>query len=497
MDFIEIDLLRGEIDALVADLDEERHRHVAGVEGEPSISAAFRRRSRAAHRDTVRLLEAAGEADLARRVAALRAERAQAEDEEAWRAAEPAARAPGPAGPIALDEAQLAQLRERDRDRRLAFGRAVAEAADHPAREAAAEKRARARAEMGLLPEWERVVAADALLSASDDGYRDVLTWLARRESGLSPGPGGDLERADLLFALALHGWEGHFPKGMLALALERTAAELGVDLGLVRVDEAARPGQWPGAHAHGARVSFRRQGGAADWLGLFEAVGRALSAASAPAHRRDPAGPATCGSLLAGLILDARYLATTLDVERKHAPDLARALARAERRRRARGAPGGARAGDVRGLAPRPRRARRRRGQAGGRARGGGESRGAPAPARGALRRGLVEESAQPRGGRAVARGRLRLGGRGGAPGAGGRGAAGEDGVKRRGAFSLRLRPESPVNNRVPRSRSGRERREASVQRPSRSQRGGDGRPANGRHTRRWRDPSLHCRAT
>jgi hypothetical protein len=328
MDFIEIDLLRGEIDALVADLDEERHRHVAGVEGEPSISAAFRRRSRAAHRDTVRLLEAAGEADLARRVAALRAERAQAEDEEAWRAAEPAARAPGPAGPIALDEAQLAQLRERDRDRRLAFGRAVAEAADHPAREAAAEKRARARAEMGLLPEWERVVAADALLSASDDGYRDVLTWLARRESGLSPGPGGDLERADLLFALALHGWEGHFPKGMLALALERTAAELGVDLGLVRVDEAARPGQWPGAHAHGARVSFRRQGGAADWLGLFEAVGRALSAASAPAHRRDPAGPATCGSLLAGLILDARYLATTLDVERKHAPDLARALA-------------------------------------------------------------------------------------------------------------------------------------------------------------------------
>jgi hypothetical protein len=328
MDAIEIELLRGDVDALVADLDEQRHRHVAGVEGAPTISAAFRRRSRAAHRDTVRDLEAAGEGDLARRVAALRAERAQAEDEEAWRAAEPAARAPGPHGPVPLDAAQLAQLRERNRDRRLAFGRAVAEAADQPARESAVERRARARAEVGLLPDWERVVAADALLSASDAGYGDVLAWLARREAGLSPGPGGDLERADLLFALALHGWEGHFPRGMLALALERTAADLGADLRRVRVDEAARPGQWPGAHAHGSRVSFRRQGGASDWLGLFEAVGRALSAASAPAHRRDPAGPATCGALLAGLLLDARYLATRLDVERARAPDLLRALA-------------------------------------------------------------------------------------------------------------------------------------------------------------------------
>src|SRR3990172_5717078 len=99
MDSNEIELLRGEFDAIVAELDEERHRHVAGMEGEPSISAVFRRRSRAAHRDTVRELEAAGEADLARRVAALRAERAQAEDEEAWRSAEPAARGRGGAGP--------------------------------------------------------------------------------------------------------------------------------------------------------------------------------------------------------------------------------------------------------------------------------------------------------------------------------------------------------------------------------------------------------------
>ncbi len=328
MESIEIELLRGEVDALVAELDEERYRHVAGIEGEPSLAAAFHKRSRAAHRDTIRALEGAGEKELAGRVAALRVERAQSEEEEAWRAAEPAARAPGPDGPVPLDEAQLALVNERDRGRRLAFGRAVAEVADLPAREAAVEKRARAGLESGLLPDWEQVVAADALLAVSDEGYRDVLAWLARREVELSPGPRGDMERADLLFALALHGWEGLFPRGMLARVLERTAGELGVDLGRVRVDEAARAGQWPGAHAHGARVSFRRQGGAADWLGLFEAVGKALSAASAPAHRRDAAAPAAAGALLAGLLLDGRYLASRLDVDRKRAPDLVRALA-------------------------------------------------------------------------------------------------------------------------------------------------------------------------
>lgn len=328
MDTIERELLRAEVDVLQAALAEERWRHVAGLEPEPALARLFRAHGRAAHKDTAAALRADGEAALGEKVAALRAERAQAEAEEAWRAQEAAATVLGPDGPVGLNAAQAAVPRERDRERRLLLGRAVARGAALPAREQAVEQRARARAELGLTPDWERVVSADALLSASDDAYRDVLAWLARREVGLAPAPHGELARADLLHALALHGWEGLFPRGMLALALERTAGPLRLDLGRVRVDDAARPAQWPGAHAVEARVSLRRQGGPVDWLGLFEAVGQALAAAAAPFHRRHPAAAFTFGHILAGLLLDRRFLAERVGVERKLVPDVARALA-------------------------------------------------------------------------------------------------------------------------------------------------------------------------
>ncbi|HEX8908394.1 MAG TPA: hypothetical protein VF805_04295, partial [Anaeromyxobacteraceae bacterium] len=212
MDAVDAELIRSQVDELEAALCEERFRHVAGLEPAPALAPIFRAHGRAAHRDTAAALAAAGEAELSGKVAALRADRAQAEREEAWRAAETAATAPGPDGPVSLGEAQLAQTREQDRERRLAFGRAVAEAAAQPAREAAAEERARARNEVGLVPDWERVVEADALLSASDDAYRDVLAWAARHEAGLAPAPAGDLSRADLLFVLSARRFEGHFP---------------------------------------------------------------------------------------------------------------------------------------------------------------------------------------------------------------------------------------------------------------------------------------------
>jgi hypothetical protein len=197
-----------------------------------------------------------------------------------------------------------------------------------PAHEEAAETRARARAEVGLAPDWDRVLEADALLGASDDGWRDVLGWLARREAGLAPAPHGDLTRADLLFVLALHGWEGLFPRGMLARTLARAAQPLHLDLWRVRVDDATRPRQWPGAHAVGARVSLRRRGGAGDWLDLFDAVGRALATAAVRPHQLHPAAPFTLGALLSRLFLEPRFLADELGVDRKAAPDLVRALA-------------------------------------------------------------------------------------------------------------------------------------------------------------------------
>jgi hypothetical protein len=114
----------------------------------------------------------------------------------------------------------------------------------------------------------------------------------------------------------------------MLALTLREALAPLGLDLGRIRVDDADRPARWPGAHALGTRVSLRRQGGVADWQGLFDAAGQALGAALGPAaHRRDPALPFTLGALLGGLLLDAGFLARRLGEDRRALADLVRLL--------------------------------------------------------------------------------------------------------------------------------------------------------------------------
>jgi hypothetical protein len=330
MDAAEVEALRGEVDALAAEVDLERYRHVAGIEPSPSLAPLFGARSRAAHRESVAGLRALGEEGLAARVAALRAQRAAADEEEAWRAADAAAVARGPEGVLPLSTALLRLPRVPDRERRSALARAAAEAMapSLARREAAAEIRARAGAEVGLAPDWEKVLEADALLSATDDAYREVLAWLARRE-GLAPLPAGELERADLLFLLALPGLDGLFPAGMLALALRETLAPLGLGLGVIRIDDDERPARWPGAHAFGGRVSVRRQGGVADWEGLLDAAGRAFGAAlGPPAHARDPSLPFAMGAILSGLLLDRGFLQRRLGAERKALPDLVRLLA-------------------------------------------------------------------------------------------------------------------------------------------------------------------------
>jgi hypothetical protein len=330
MDSAEVDLLAREVDALAAEIEEERFRHVAGLEPEPALARLFAARPRVAHRDTVAALRAAGNAGLASRVAALRAERAQAEDEEAWREQDSKASAPGPDGPVALAAAERALLAESDRARCHALARAAAQAAEAPARrrEAAAETRARARAEGGLLPDWEAVVRGDEALAASDDAYRDVLAWSARRELGLAPRPHGDLSRADLLHLLALARWDGLFREGMLPVALVRTWERLGLDLARVAIDDAPRPARWNGAHVLGPRVAFGRRGGAGDWQDLFRAAGEALANAHHRPHRRDPVLAAAIGAVLAGLLLEPRFLAERAEVERRHAADLVRDLA-------------------------------------------------------------------------------------------------------------------------------------------------------------------------
>ncbi len=330
MDALEMDLLAGELDSLGAVLEEERFRHVAGLEPEPALARLFAAHSRAAHRETVKALREQGEEALALRVASLRAERVQAEDEEAWRAADAKASARGPDGSAPLAALEAALLREPDRERRLALGRAAAEALGEVAslRERAVETRARARAEVGLAPDWRAVVEGDETLAASDDAYRDVLAFAARRALGLAPHPAGELARADLLHLVEAPRYDGLFRPGMLALALKLTLEPLGLDLGRVRIDDAARPAKWPGAHALGARVSLRARGGAGDWHDLLAAVARALAAAAVRPHLRDPLLGEALAWVLGSLLLEPRWLHDRADVDRRDAPDVVRALA-------------------------------------------------------------------------------------------------------------------------------------------------------------------------
>jgi hypothetical protein len=328
MDRGELARVSSEVDQLGADLDEERWRHVAGLEAEPALAGRFARHALAAHRATVKALREAGDAALADRVAALRADRAQAEAEERWRAAEAAAAGPGPDGRAPLAALELAIPREGrpERRRALAAGAAEALGTAAAAREEAAEARARARAEVGLAPDWGAVVLGDAALAASDDAWRDVLSFTARRELGGIPAAG--LARADLLRAVALPRWDGHFRPGMLPVAAKLAQEGLGLDAGRIRVDDADRPAQWPGAHAVGARLSLRRRGGGGDWQDLLAALGRAHAAAAAPPSARDADLGEALGWVLGSLVHEPRWLAAHADVDRRIAREVVRDLA-------------------------------------------------------------------------------------------------------------------------------------------------------------------------
>ncbi len=329
MDSGEVEEVRSEVDALRRDLAEERFRHVAGLAARPSLAPIFETHPVAAHRDTVRALREAGERDLSDRVAGLAAERASAEGEERWRAADASATGLGPDGPVPLSEAELALLHDRDRERRGMLGRAVVEGAHASAapREAAAEARAAARSSLGLTPAWEEVVQADGLLAASDAAYADLLGWFARRD-GLEPHPRGDLDRTELLHLLAFRDHDGLFRSAPLSRAVLDGFDGLGADVRRVRLDGGARAAKWPGAHPFEGRVSFRRQGGLADWIDLMDAAGRASVLGASRPSTRDPALAATVGALGVGLLLEPRFLAAAAGAERKGSRDVARRLA-------------------------------------------------------------------------------------------------------------------------------------------------------------------------
>jgi len=329
MDDGQLEQIREEVDALSRALSEERFRHVAGLDREPAIAAIFDAHGRAADRETVAELREKGDRDLAARVASFAAERAAAPEEEAWRAADSAATGPGPDGPMGISDAALSLLHERNRERRRELGRAVAEAAGAAStpREACAEIRARARASLGFTPAWEDVVQADDVLNGSEAAYGDVLSWFARRD-GLELPPRGNLDRTEFLHLLAARDLDGLFRPGTQNQVVLEGFDGLGMDVRRVRLDGGARAAKWPGAHAFEGRLSLRRQGGAADWMDLLDAAGRATAASASRPSTRDPALPATVGALGASLLLEARFLEQATGLDRKKSKDVIRRLA-------------------------------------------------------------------------------------------------------------------------------------------------------------------------
>ncbi len=324
------DSLARVIDHLALALEEERYRHVAGIEPAPGLARLFAASEEVTHPETVARLREAGEAALLRVVSGLCAERASVAHEEAWRSAEAGALVPGPGGPAPLAQAEAGLAREADPHRRRALAVAVAEALEPGARhrEQAAEVRVRVRTEHGLVPDWPGVVACDGLLDATEDAWRELLTHAARRDLDLQPQPRGDLTRADLLRLLAFPSFDGLFRRSGLAELLRAAGAAVGLDAGSLRLAETTRVAAWPGAHAEGGRIALRPRGGLPDWLDLLDAAGRSAISARQPPTSRDATFAAGFGWLLATLLLEPGFLAARLELSRREQPEVLRALA-------------------------------------------------------------------------------------------------------------------------------------------------------------------------
>jgi hypothetical protein len=324
------DTLARTTDHLALALEEERFRHVAGIEPAPGLARLFASHDEATHPETVARLREAGEKPLLRMVGALRAERLVAGQEEAWRAAESGAPVMGPDGLLPLAQAEAALAGEPDPVRRRALAAAVAVALGPAAslREQAAEARVRVRAELGLVPDWPGVVAGDQLLDATEDAWSELLTHAARRDLDLAPQPRGDLTRADLLRLLAFPAYDGLFRRSGLSELLRAACGAVGLDAGSLRIGETTRVAAWPGAHAVGERIAFRPRGGLPDWLDLLDAAGRAAIAGRRPPSGRDPTFTAAFGWLLQSLLLEPGFLAARVELTRREQAEVTRALA-------------------------------------------------------------------------------------------------------------------------------------------------------------------------
>lgn len=184
-------------------------------------------------------------------------------------------------------------------------------------------------------------IEAEAFLLTTESMYFDVLEWWMDRATGQRLFPDG-AERHDLLHALSLAPFQGLFPTGKKIRKLTDTIRGCGItDDSELLIDDDARDAKSPDAQAFAIDpptsviAMFPPDGGYTSTRDFLGALGVGLHYAQIDAARPfedrmlgDSSLPTAFGSLLRNLLLERKWLKSTLD----SAPsDLPRLLALAE----------------------------------------------------------------------------------------------------------------------------------------------------------------------
>jgi len=169
----------------------------------------------------------------------------------------------------------------------------------------------------------------EKFLSDTDDMYREVLSWFARRKLGIRPS---DLEKHDLSYLARLHEYDCFFPVDGMLEAILGFVRTMGIDptvRGFIRFDIESRPAKSPRAFCSPVRIPeevhlvIAPGGGIEDYQAFLHELGHALhfghtDPALAWEYRRFGDSSITEGYafLFDHLVSNNHWLRRTLDVQ-------------------------------------------------------------------------------------------------------------------------------------------------------------------------------------
>ena len=297
---LDLERLRREAEAFLREAGLEEYENLAGLKAESRLAEVYERHAHLADRGLA--LEAGGDRRLAGTpfaefLVGLHAGRAAAPATDRLLAEEARATLDLEGATLTYRNAAVAIHNEADRPPRARLARARA---DVDARLAPLHAEVWARTYEALAgvgyPDYVGMCAAfsgidyralagrlAAFTRATDDLYRDHLTFYLRK--GVGPTPGGAAAH-DLARVLRAPQFDGLFQRSDLVRTAERTAAGLGLSLtaeGRIEVDDEARPGKTPRAFCMPVEVPQRvilvvmPQGGQDDYRAFLHELGHAL----------------------------------------------------------------------------------------------------------------------------------------------------------------------------------------------------------------------------